>query len=137
MKALLAITTLIFCSCTSTHAAYEGIREFPVDATALEVKIDYDTEASVGSARTTIILGFIRLGKSEYSYPAGASAALPIPLPFMGGGDSTENAAVFDALAKTKGDVLGFPIFRKKVANYFLWTVEDVWVKGYSGRVSR
>lgn len=137
MKALLAIASLIFCSCTSTYAAYEGARDFPVAAPALDVKIDYDTEFSVGSARTTIILGFIRLGKSEYSYAAGASAALPIPIPFLGGGDSTESAAVFDALAKTEGDILGFPIFRKKVANYFLWTVEDVWVKGFSGRVSR
>ena len=82
-------------------------------------------------------MGFIRLGKSEYSYSAGGAPTLPIPLPFGGGGESTENAAVFDALAKTGGDILGFPIFRKKVANYFLWMVEDVWVRGFSGIVSR
>ena len=54
---------------------------------------------------------------------------------FSSGASGTESAAVNDALSKTGGHVLGFPMFRKKVTNYFLWSFEDVWVEGFSGEV--
>ena len=139
MKSLLAIIPLVFCSCTTTTATYEGSREFPVEATQLDITVEYSAGFCNGSARTTTILGFIRLGRSEFAYGnsgMGIGAALPIPFLSSGGGESTESAAIYDALAKTGGDVLGFPLFRKKVTNFFLWTVEDVWVKGVSGTVS-
>ena len=138
MKTLLAIVPLAFCSCVSTTATYEGDRRFPAPVVnPLEVTIDYSLDSCTGSARTTTILGIIKLGRSTHAYAKASGGGLAVPNIGQLLGGSTESAAVYDALAQTGGDVLGFPMFRKKATNYFLWKVEDVWVKGFSGKVGR
>ncbi|MEE2888291.1 MAG: hypothetical protein VX951_12745 [Planctomycetota bacterium] len=138
MKALLLVTSLLITSCISTQRGYGSEREFPVEANPLDINVTYASEMAKGSAKATVILGFIQLGQSEFAYPTGPGGPLDgLPLIGGGGANSVENAAVYNVLAATKSDVLGFPLFTKRVTNYFLWKEEEVWVRGYPGTVAR
>lgn len=125
-------------SCVSTQRGYSADREFPVEASPLKLKIDYASEKANGTAKAMVILGFIRLGDSEFAYPNGAGGLLGgLPLVGGGNGSSIENAAVYKVLSATESDVLGFPMFTKRVTNYYLWQEEECLVSGYPGKVSR
>ena len=107
------------------HAGYETPRDFPVNVTTpLNVSINYEATATEGRASETCILGFIRLGSSTFAYADSSSVGLLGGV--FGGGDSVESAAVADALERKGADVLGFPLFRKKVSNYFLWKTRAI-----------
>ena len=142
MKKLLQLTSLLALvfstSCTTTQSGYSADREFPVEATPLELKIDYATEQATGSAKSIVVFGFLRLGDSEFAYGGGDAGGPLAGLPLIGGNsNSVENAAVFKVLSATKSNVLGFPMFTKRVTDYYLWKEEEVWVTGYPGKVSR
>jgi hypothetical protein len=145
MKAcLVVIPLLVLSSCVSTQFGYGGgsadslIRDFPVNATPLDINVTYASEMAKGSSQATVILGLIRLGQSDFAFSNASTGALA-GLPLIGGdgSDSVENAAMYNVLSKTKSDVLGFPLFTKRVTNYYLWKTEEAWVRGYPGKVSR
>lgn len=134
MKKLL-ILPLLLVSCATTHSGYEATRTFPVDANSLHMNINYSQEASYGEASETTILGLIKLGPSDFAYGGGGTGLGFASL--LGAGNSVDSAAVADVLSKSQADVLGFPLFQKRVTNFFLWKTETVQVKGYPGKVVR
>jgi hypothetical protein len=147
---LLAAIPFVLSSCFVTEAGYKGTRSFPTpEVTTLAVDIDYQKQLSKGSAWGTTILGIIRLRPESYASSGGETAATEVGtaslfswlsgvslLSWLGGeSDSIENAAVYNCLASAKADVLGYPLVRRRLSNYFLWTTEEVWVKGFPGKV--
>ena len=97
--------------------------------------VDYSPSVRYGEASQTTILGIFKIGPSDFAYGGGNTAFGFASL--LGGSESVENAAVAEVLSRSQADVLGFPLFRKKVMNFFLWKTESVQVRGYPGQVSR
>jgi len=163
MKFALALPLFLLCSCITTDAGYLTERGFSVQHPTLKVDIDYESELSEGEATKLSILNgllafgpssqitvlwFLRFGNSDAVYsedvaqPEGSIieqlVALPALVLGLFGGISLEEAAAYDALYPTDehdAHVLGFPLYRSEVSNFFLIKKEKVTVEGFRGEV--
>jgi hypothetical protein len=127
MKYISLLIISLFCtpSCSTTYSGHEPHFQHEAKAPDLNVNVSYGASKSNGVATGYRILGLFYFGPSDFSYSSNQSER-----------DSLESAAIANALAQKDGDILGAPMFKRHITNYLLWTVEEVTVSGFSGKVT-
>ena len=99
-----------------------------------EFKADVEVGQKIsGKSTTTVILGFIKLGDSEYadgvSYGTGYSFSL-------GGAEGAKAAAAYKAIKAAKADILVAPTYVVKENGFApIFMTIDAEVTGYAGTV--
>lgn len=125
----LALLLLGLTSCSSMQQTTKLVEGGVVlDIAPVQVDVQVDTTQSLqGIAKTTVILGLIRIGDNKFAdYPG---------MPFGPGAATREKrAAVYKALDGTDFDVLVNPKYIVKVNRMFFFRRTTCVVAGYGGK---
>ena len=128
-KFTLLVLTLLLFSCGTTNRSYVYSDLDIKVKTALEAKVDVDmSNKLMGSSSGTYLFGLIKIfGDSKFADGYGGWGRL----------GKLKSAATYKAIKRGKGDILVSPQYEIKKSRYlFIFTVYNVKVRGYDGRIT-
>jgi len=131
ISALALSMAFVGCSSLNQSAPSSGMKS--------SIEADFSPEIEVGPkatgrSKTTVILGFIKLGDSQYA--DGVNYGVGKPSFGFGATEDAKSAAAYKALQTNKSDILVAPRYTVDEFNFlYIFRTIDAEVTGFTGKI--